>query len=371
MDRRREILQLCDALSFDLSARKRFEEAIEKSEVDWLTLVAVANENLLTPALYAAMRDHGWFGKIGDGELEGFLQEVYERNAERNRGIVEQMADIQATLSPAGIEPLVLKGGAALLEGLYPDEGVRMMNDLDVMIDPRRFDEGLKLLKEAGYEEFGRDLGRWHHHTPRIDKEGFPAAVEPHFRVVFDREIEYIPYDEETSMPSTRPGFDGTYVLRPTWHLYHAFLHTAVIDKNHQRWRLGLRYLYDFTVLARAYEGRVDWGKVQHLAKRYDHEAILQDFLYLGERLFGLSTPLKTRRLRGEWFLKKCLWQTTLEPDTRIYKFYEAYTDFHEIYGYQKLKNYYGLKSKAQYPFALVRYMLYHSKKHLVGEWER
>ena len=368
MDRRREILQLCDALSFNLLARKRFEEAIEKSEVDWLTLVSVANENLLTPALYAAMRDYEWFTKIGDEELESFLREIYQRNRDRNRGIVEQLADIQAILSPSDIEPLILKGGAVLLERLYPDEGVRMMNDLDIMIDPRKFDEGLALLKEGGYEEFGRNLGRWHHHTPRIHKKGFPAAVEPHFRAVFDREIEYIPYNDETAMSSTRPGFERTFVLRPTWHLFHTFLHTAVIDKNHQRWRLGLRYLYDFVVLARTYKGRTDWGKLRELAEHYGHGKILQDFLYLGERLFGLKTPLRTHRLRGEWFLKKCLWQTTLEPNTRTYKFYEAYTDFHEIYGYEKLKHYYGLKSKIEYPFALARYMLYHGKKHLVGE---
>lgn len=368
MDRRREILQLCDALSFDSAARDRFEKAIEEREVDWFVFLGVANENLLTPALYAVMRDRRLFEKAADEELEGFLRAIYERNAERNRGIVEQLRDIQTTLSPAGIEPLVLKGGAALLEELYPDAGVRMMNDLDIMIAPERFEEGLALLKENGYEEFGRDLGRWHHHTPRIEKKGFPAAVEPHFRVVFDRKIEYIPYNEETSMPSTRSGFRRTYVLRPTWHLYHTFLHSAVIDKNHQRWRLGLRYLYDFVLLVRAYEERIDWGKLRYLADRYGHEKILEDFLYLGERLFGLKTPLKTRRLRGEWLLKKCLWQTTLEPETRKYKFYEAYTDFHEIYGYEKLKHYYGLKSKVQYPFALARYMLYHGKKHLVEE---
>jgi hypothetical protein len=240
------------------------------------------------------------------------------------------------------------------------------MNDLDIMMNPDRFDEGLQLLKENGYVEFGRDLKRWHHHTPSMDKEGFPAAVEPHFRVVYDRNIEYIPFDEVTSMPSRMPDSEGLWVLDPTWHLYHVFLHSAVIDKNHRRWRLGLRYLYDFAVLSEKYGEEADWEEIRRLAERYDHLGILEDFVYLCKRLFGAKIPIPTRTLRGELFLKKCLWESTLEPDTRIQKIHEAYVDFRDIYGYDKLKRFYGLSSRWQYPFALLRYIFYHGRKHLV-----
>ena len=367
MDNRREILQLCRLLGLP-DERKDAEaaEEIAGGGIDWVELVAVANANLLTPALYMAMKRKNLLGLVDDPMLVGFLKEVYDANEARNRGILEQIADIRDILQTKEISFLLLKGGAALSERLYPAPGMRTMNDLDIMMDPSEFDEGLRLLKTNGYVEFGRDLKRWHHHTPRIDKEGYPAAVEPHFRVIFDRHIEYIPFNDETSMPSRDERLRSVFVLEPTWHLYHVFLHSAVIDKNHRRWRLGLRYLYDFVVLADRYGESADWKKLYELAERYRHHKILEDFLFLAERLFGFKSPIETNRVRGTLFLKKCLWASTLVPDTRLYKIYEAYVDFHDIYGYQKLRRYYGLTSSVQYPFALMRYIFYHGKKHLL-----
>ncbi|WP_456452208.1 nucleotidyltransferase family protein [Hydrogenimonas sp.] len=367
MDNRKEILQLCRLLALP-DERKDAEvaEEIARGGIDWVELVGVANANLLTPALYMAMKRKNLLSLVDDPMLVEFLKEVYDANEARNRGILEQIADIREILQSKKIPFLLLKGGAALTERLYPTLGMRTMNDLDIMMNPSFFDEGLALLKANGYVEFGRDLKRWHHHTPRIDKEGYPAAVEPHFRVIFDRHIEYIPFNDETSMPSRDSALEGVFVLEPTWHLYHVFLHSAVIDKNHRRWRLGLRYLYDFATLADRYGENVEWERLYALARRYRHHKIMQDFLYLAERLFSLKTPIAVNRIRGALFLKKCLWESTLVPDTKIHKFYEAYVDFHDIYGYEKLRNYYGLTSPLQYPFALIRYFFYHSKKHLL-----
>jgi hypothetical protein len=118
--------------------------------------------------------------------------------------------------------------------------------------------------------------------------------------------------------------------------------------------------------LTRKYGDEVDWQEVYRLAKRYDHHRQLEDFAYLSQRLFGVRIPVKTSRMRGEIFLKKCLWESTLVPDTRIQKIHEAYVDFKEIYGYEKLKKFYGLSSRRQYPFALLRYFFYHGRKHLI-----
>lgn len=366
MDNRREIVQLCRILAFiNQKDIENLGEEMENGEIDWVGLVAVANMNLLTPALYSALREKGLLEKIGDPLLPEFLKEIYRSNETRNFGIVDQLLDIQSILNEEEIVPLVLKGGSALTEKLYPAIGIRTMNDIDFMMNPSEFERGLKCLEMHGYVEFGRDLKRWHHHTPRMNKKGYPAAIEPHFRVLYNRDIEYIPYDETTSQPSENPLFRGSQVLKPTWHLYHIFLHSAVIDKNHQRWKLGLRYLYDFAVVAEKYGDAIDWEMLYRMAERYHHEKILEDFLYLTAKLFNLETPIHSNPVRGAIFLKKCLWESTLVPDTRIFKFYQAFTDFHEIYGYEKLKNYYGLRSKVQYPLALMKYMFYHGRKHL------
>ncbi len=366
MDNREAILQLCRFLAFaSEEAKAELSDEIKRGRVDWERVVSVANAELLTPALYHALRSKGLLEGTGDTQLNEFLQAVFEANRLRNEGIQEQIEDIQAILAQEDIVPLVLKGGAVVTEGLYPDDGIRVMNDLDIMIEPSRFEVALRLLKEGGYREFGRELNRWHHHTPRMNKAGYPAAIEPHFRIVYDRDIEYIPYTEETTMPSRNPRFSNIRVLTPHWHLYHAFIHAAIVDKHHQRWILGLRYLYDFAMLSVSYKGSVDWKTLYEETRRWGHHKIFEDYVYLANQLLDANIPLKTHRLRGAWHLKRSLWQTTLVPETSLYKFYEAFVDRHEIYGYESLKKYYGLTSKRQYPWALMRYVAYHGKKHL------
>ncbi|WP_456403247.1 nucleotidyltransferase domain-containing protein [Hydrogenimonas sp.] len=367
MDRRREIVQLSRILAL-FGKGKRDEVAAEMAEgrIEWVKLVEVANLNFLTPALYYALKAHDLLDHLTDRQLVGFLQEVYERNRERNEGILRQLRDLQETFRPHGIPILLLKGAADLAEEIYPAVGMRMMNDIDIMISPDRFAEALDLLKRSGYVTFGRELGRWHHHTPRMHKEGFPAAIEPHFRILLDPAVEYIPYSPETSRRSSRGDLDFSDVLKPTWHLYHTFLHSAVIDQNHRKWRLGLRYLYDFVRLAEAYGEEVDWHRLYALCRRYGHERILEDFLYAAHRLFRLETPIRPAPVRGWIFYRKALWESTLEPDTTLYNFYRAYTEFKEVYSYEALRSFYGLNSKREYPFALLRYALYHARKYLL-----
>ncbi len=338
---------------------------ITQSGVDWVAVVWIANSNLLTPSLYYSLKKRGILKIIDDNQLEGFLKEVYLKNRERNENIRGQLLDIQQILKPVNIFPLFLKGASIISERLYCDIGVRAMTDVDIMIDPQYFKIALEELKRGGYEEFGRDLGRWHHHSPRMNKTGFPAALEPHFRIILDKKIEYIPYNETTSMNSSDKEFEFSKVLKPTWHLYHAFLHTAVVDKNHRQWRLGLRHLYDFVMLAKGYGDRVDWQELYALARKYEHEKILEDYLYMAYKLFNLETPLGFNRARGWLHLKKVMWQMGLVPGTKVHNLYRAYTEFGEIYSYEALKNFYGLHSKSQYPAAFVRYIFYHMRKHL------
>ena len=362
----KETFLFCGLLGRNISVAEKAFAKLEQNPEMWERIVMIANHNLLTPTLYAALLKKGLLQRMKESQLRDFLEEVYRINEERNRAIVKQIKEIGEILEQANIEPLVLKGGASLIEELYPMPGMRMMNDLDIMIVPEKFEKARQLLFEHGYVEFGRDMNRWHHHTPRIRKEGRPAAVEPHFRVIFDREVEYIPYNNETSRPSRNPQLPTTRVLKPVWHLYHTFLHAAVIDKHHQHWILGLRYLYDFSILCEAYAEEIDWDELYRLARRYEHHRILEDYLYLAHRLYGLQTPIPYNRFRGWALLRRSLWVMRLEPGSTLYKFYAAFVDFSEIYGYEKLKEYYGLSSRWQYPTALVRYFLYHGKKHLL-----
>ncbi len=365
MNHERKIELLCRMIS-PCTNRVSLSNAVEDASKDWLGIIKISNENLLTPALYYSLFSSRLFENINDEKLQSFLSIVYQKNLERNENIYRQILDIQKTLSKDKISPLFLKGATVLIEKLYPDVGIRVMGDLDLMILEEYIGSAIKKLQENGYIFFGRKFNRWHHHYPRMNKEGYYAAVEPHFRVIYDKNIEYIPFNRETSATPLNKDFSNSKVLKPTWHLYHTFLHTAVVDKNHRQWRLGLRHLYDFVMLAVSYGDKVDWQELYALARKYEHEKILEDYLYMAYKLFNLETPLGFNRARGWLHLKKVMWQMGLVPGTKVHNLYRAYTEFGEIYSYESLKNFYGLHSKSQYPAAFVRYIFYHMRKHLL-----
>ena len=94
-----------------------------------------------------------WVGfRTAAGCLE-FLDAVYTLNLDCNLHYEDQLAHLIQVLNNIGVRPVLLKGAAALVSGLYPTPGERMTGDIDILIPASRLPGVFKHLCAAGYQQ--------------------------------------------------------------------------------------------------------------------------------------------------------------------------------------------------------------------------
>jgi len=85
-----------------------------------------------------------------DEPLLSRMKGVYRRTWYRNQALLHAIADVIRLLDDAGIATIVLKG-AALTAAYYRDYGLRMMNDVDVLVPTAARGRALDALDAAGW----------------------------------------------------------------------------------------------------------------------------------------------------------------------------------------------------------------------------
>ncbi len=99
-----------------------------------------------------------------DHRLMGTWKGIRRRAWYQNRMLFHDMASIVEQLQKAGIETMLLKGGA-LAQCYYPDPGVRPMHDLNILIPEDKALDALNLIKKDGWS-----LTTW---APRVWTQTF------------------------------------------------------------------------------------------------------------------------------------------------------------------------------------------------------
>ncbi len=163
-------------------------------DLSWPALIAGASEANVLPTL--ADRVLASAGTEVDADTLETLRDALRETAVYNTRLLAELARCSSILSAAGIEHVTLKG-AVLLVQHYPRTSMRHTVDLDVLVDPARFEESITLLRAAGYTDDayyattlvgdGRSLAaatpptRWHAYPPLTSPSG--VAVDVHYRV--------------------------------------------------------------------------------------------------------------------------------------------------------------------------------------------
>lgn len=118
--------------------------------------------------------------------LRDALVQVYKANRMRNHRLRHQIGELLGLLNAVGVVPVLLKGGARLVDGAYPDWGYRFMYDLDMLVAEDQIDLAQSTLLAGGYGTMERE-GNYpdeYHHLPTLIRDGAPASVELHRAVV-------------------------------------------------------------------------------------------------------------------------------------------------------------------------------------------
>jgi len=241
---------LCDALARDGAAARRARlAAFIAASPDWPALVWLAGQQSVTPALAPALERWGLLRAL-PADLGDYLLATAAMNRARNRHLLAELEQAASALNAAGLQPLALKGAANLLAGLHEDPAERLLVDLDLLLPPDRLEQGVAVLRAAGWQAVGA-AEMTQHHAPALHRHGCLATVELHGQPL-DLPWQRLLGAAELLATASPCRLGATQLLlpSPSLRLVHALAHGALSDRSLALRRLPLRDLDDAARLA-------------------------------------------------------------------------------------------------------------------------
>jgi hypothetical protein len=281
--------------------------------VRWDRLVDMAQWHRLSPLLWRYLRADDHAAYVPHGVLEQ-LHRMAAATTARNLSLQAALDQVVTALADLSIPAMLLKG-AALIESVYPDIGLRPMGDLDILVPRSSIEDAHRAVEALGYVVWGvrlsrhdaSQLARHHHHYPL---ERGSVTVELHHHIT-----------------SATPEFDITGFWEravagpgPVPHLLPSpedlFLHGAVHFSVDRIARLGsgLGQLADLAWIAA--QQPIDWDAVTTRARDYGVGDQLFLALLAGQVLLGELAPTDAvaavqpwsyRPALGEQFVRQCV----------------------------------------------------------------
>jgi hypothetical protein len=257
---------------------------------DWLRTIEAANNQLLTPALWSALRRSGQAALLPSDARE-YLATMHRLNGERNRALRAQAIQVIGALNEVGVTPALLKGGLALFEGPYADPADRMMRDLDILVPQQSRPAAIAVLERLGYGVV-KQYEAGHHAFGDFARTGDPGCVDLHTELV---DPSYVLPAAEVQARARRKEVDGAWYLSPcgTDRVMHNVLHAQIhYLGSFYRGEMQLQQIYELAALARHFGPAVDWCFVQERMRAHRLTTALQSYLLGARRLLGLDWPL-------------------------------------------------------------------------------
>ncbi len=231
----------------------------------WDDVVVQADQHGLEPLLYFHLRAAGI---AMPSHVERQLQARTMQHAHANHSRAKALTEILKAFHCAGIEVLVLKG-AALAHLIYPRPGLRVMRDLDILVEEHEADRAQTVLARIGFSApwYADDLPRNFKHLPMARRrvDGTLVTVEVHRQLYFRpsfpggrKESD----DWETLWGSRLPFLvedTNAYTLgraHMLTHVYHHMCEDAFLS------HLRLINWADLVSLAEHYAEEIDWAQI-------------------------------------------------------------------------------------------------------------
>jgi Uncharacterised nucleotidyltransferase len=285
-------LFICRSLSVPIgseSARRSVRDEILNSRMNWEKVVEIAGLHFVTPALYLSLKSMHLLDEL-PADLRDYFITVYDLNRDRNLRLIEQTLHVSERLNAIGIEPVLLKGMANLISGLYDDTGQRMVRDIDLLVSRDRLTDCIAVLKADGYRCIkDNPLFEMHHYPAMVRKEDI-ASVELHEYVVRRLYEKMLPADEILSA-ARRFEADGVYMqlMDPDHHVAHNIVHSQLHDGGYIRGFVSIRDLFDLFCLEEKRSKEIDWRRVADRFDRTGYGEVFRTYLDMARRLFEQS----------------------------------------------------------------------------------
>lgn len=290
-----------------------FPDAARLERCDWPAFARLANHHGLTPVVYRALRGRTsgvpahWLRQFGLQYLATVLHtQVARTNVE----------EIGAAFHDAGLSVVVMKG-AALVRTLYDDPGLRVLGDIDLLVDEREVERagselgrlGLQPI-ESGHADHRGPLCHIHHLYCRPGPRAIPVELhwrlfEPYQPYVFDLTAVRAQARPLPGLPpnvlSMAPGHELAHLCV---HLdRHAVTYRTLLDRNDwfeqmllPQGQARLLWLYDIARFLQRHDPSLDWDGFVDTARHWAIDGRVHATLELCRRLLGVGPPPEVLR---------------------------------------------------------------------------
>jgi hypothetical protein len=260
---------------------------------DWMLVIAAANEQLLTPALWRALVSSG-HASLLDADACDYLATLHRLNGQRNDALRQQAVELVGALNQVGITPALLKGGLALFDGPYADPATRMMRDLDILVPTESRTAAIGVLERLGYR-LVRQYEAGHHAFGDFARANDPGSVDLHTELVDPSHV--LPASDVWARATLREVsavryFSPSETDRVMHNVLHAQIHYL---GSFYRGELHLQQIYELAALARHFGPAVDWPLVRSRLSAHRLTTALESYLLAAHHLLGLEWPLASR----------------------------------------------------------------------------
>lgn len=279
------------------------------ADCDWETLERLASHHGLAGILYQSIR--GREQGVPEKQLRHFKAH-YVANAYRSHVAQTCVEEVGAALGKERITGIVMKG-AALLRTLYEDPGLRVIGDVDLLVEEKDVERAAALLQCMGMQRFASDHAEQQRgplcHIHRVYCRPEPRAIpielhwrlfEPYLPYVFDLEAVWARAQPLSGVPAS------VCVMAPEHELAHLCVHLdrhAITFRSLVRrhdWRelllipqglARLVWLYDIALYLRRRSADIDWDDFIDQARRWAMDDRLYATLELSRRALGVGPP--------------------------------------------------------------------------------
>jgi hypothetical protein len=282
--------QIFDELCGFLRAGLRHAPPPLTDNLPWEQLIEVSSYHYVTPFLAWSLQDNE---KV-DPEVKEYLAAALLLNTQRNQQLMLVIQRAAQALNAIGIAPILFKGAAHLASALYPEQGLRMAGDIDLLLPGGRALDIGKALKQA-------DLSA--EETPALVKMEDPNL--PHFRdpasgAILDIQSQIAPQQWQAIVEPI--GFEARcrlITLRgaevripgPADLVAHSIVHNQIKDRYYQRDMVQLRQLLDLAFLCDRHEGEIDWTELENRFEKAGHAPVLSTNFHFVEALLHRDVP--------------------------------------------------------------------------------
>jgi hypothetical protein len=240
------------------SNQNRGQRKIISKDFDWAEVLTQAERHGLGPLLSTHFQ-------ASDIQLpisaKRTLQALYLRHRHANRVRAEVLQEVLTAFQAADIQALLLKG-AALAQLIYPEPGLRPMNDVDLLVSPAQASQAQTILAELGFQaplpKKGRPLPGKHLSAATRHHEGFMISLEIHHNLFNDDFPVSMTLEDLTTppLPLDLNGFVA-HTLGYEDMLWHLCRHAVFIFQP-----LRLIWVVDIVGFAERFATQIDWERI-------------------------------------------------------------------------------------------------------------